>query len=130
MGQAGDGREAIAQARLTAPDVIVMDIRMPEMDGIEATARIVGDRQIEGSRILVLTTFETDEYVVEALRAGASGFLGKDAEPADLIRAIRTVAAGDEPALADRNSRADRPCGWPFDSRSPLDPRNGTPHGP
>lgn len=96
VGQAGDGREAIAQARLTAPDVIVMDIRMPEMDGIEATARIVGDRQIQGSRILVLTTFETDEYVVEALRAGASGFLGKDAEPADLIRAIRTVAAGDE----------------------------------
>jgi DNA-binding NarL/FixJ family response regulator len=95
VGEAADGREAIAVVRATRPDVVVMDIRMPEMDGLEATGRIVADPELGGVRILVLTTFEIDEYVFEALRLGAGGFLLKDADPAELLRAIRVVAAGD-----------------------------------
>ncbi|HEX2314893.1 MAG TPA: response regulator transcription factor [Thermomonospora sp.] len=100
VGQAGNGLEAVAMARELDPDVIVMDIRMPEMDGLAATAEIVGEPagrdQVPGRpRVLVLTTFDLDEYVYEALGAGASGFLLKDASAADLITGVRVVAAGD-----------------------------------
>jgi DNA-binding NarL/FixJ family response regulator len=94
VGEAADGRQALDAIRRLRPDVVIMDIRMPVMDGIEATRRIVEDPQIQ-SRVLVLTTFDADEYVLEALRAGASGFLLKDVSPEDLATAIRTVAAGD-----------------------------------
>jgi DNA-binding NarL/FixJ family response regulator len=94
VGEAADGDEAVAVARRTRPDVVLMDIRMPVLDGLEATRRIVGDPHLDGVRVLVLTTFEVDEYVFEALRAGASGFLLKDVEPDDLRTAVRTVAAG------------------------------------
>ena len=93
VGEAGNGREAIAAAERQRPDVIVMDIRMPVMDGIEATRRLATDAS--PPRILVLTTFDADEHVVDALRAGASGFLLKDVTPADFVAAIRVVAAGD-----------------------------------
>ncbi|SEG89158.1 DNA-binding response regulator, NarL/FixJ family, contains REC and HTH domains [Thermomonospora echinospora] len=100
VGQAGNGLEAVALAGELDPDVVVMDIRMPEMDGLAATARIVGGAPEEGAapagpRVLVLTTFDLDEYVYEALGAGASGFLLKDAPAADLINGVRVVAAGD-----------------------------------
>jgi DNA-binding NarL/FixJ family response regulator len=92
-GEAGDGAEAIERARWKPPDVVLMDIRMPGTDGIEATRRIIAaDPAV---RVLVLTTFDLDEYAFGALRAGASGFLLKDVRPADLVNAIRTVAAGD-----------------------------------
>jgi len=94
VGEAADGDEAVAVARATRPDVVLMDIRMPVLDGLEATRRIVGDPHLAGVRVLVLTTFEIDEYVFEALRAGASGFLLKDVEPDDLRAAVRVVAAG------------------------------------
>jgi DNA-binding NarL/FixJ family response regulator len=92
VGEAGDGREAVDAARDLAPDVVLMDIRMPEMDGIEATRRIV--RDASSPRVLVLTTFDLDEHVFGALRAGASGFLLKDAPEDQLTSAIRVVAAG------------------------------------
>jgi len=90
VGEAADGAQAIAQARRLDPDVVLMDIRMPVMDGLEATRRLAG-----GPKILILTTFDLDDYVYEALRAGASGFLLKDAPAADLINAVRVVAAGE-----------------------------------
>ena len=93
VGEAGDGGEAIALARELRPDVVLMDIRMPELDGIDATRRIVRDG--DAPRILILTTFDLDEYVYEALKAGASGFLLKDAPRDQLIGGIRTIAAGD-----------------------------------
>jgi DNA-binding NarL/FixJ family response regulator len=93
VGEAADGIEAVVQAEMTRPDVVLMDIRMPRLDGIEATARIV--QQTAGPRVLVLTTFDLDEYVFRGLRAGASGFLLKDGSPEDLIRAVRVVAAGE-----------------------------------
>jgi DNA-binding NarL/FixJ family response regulator len=95
VGQAGTGREAVELARATRADLVVMDIRMPDLDGIEATRRIAADEDLAGVRVLVLTTYDTDDHVVEALRAGASGFLVKDARPAQLLDAIRTVAAGE-----------------------------------
>jgi ABC-2 type transport system ATP-binding protein len=95
VGEAGDGVEAVELARRELPDVVLMDIRMPRMDGLEATRRIVALDRTEGVRVLVLTTFDLDEYVYQALRAGASGFLLKDTPPADLLAAIRVVAAGD-----------------------------------
>jgi DNA-binding NarL/FixJ family response regulator len=96
VGEAGDGREAIDQVRALRPDVVLMDIRMPELDGLEAARRILdGASEADAPRILMLTTFDLDEYVYEALRAGASGFLLKDTPPADLLAAIRVVAAGD-----------------------------------
>jgi DNA-binding NarL/FixJ family response regulator len=95
VGEAATGAEALAQIRALHPDVVVMDIRMPEMDGLEATRRITTDAALSDTRILVLTTFELDEYIFGALDAGASGFLLKGGEPADLVQAIRTVAAGD-----------------------------------
>jgi DNA-binding NarL/FixJ family response regulator len=94
VGEAANGREAVALARSSGPDVVLMDIRMPVMDGLEATRRIVDDPHLEGVRVLVLTTFEIDEYVFQALRVGASGFLLKDVEPGDLRSAIRLVASG------------------------------------
>jgi DNA-binding NarL/FixJ family response regulator len=93
IGEVANGREAIAAAARLSPDVLLMDVRMPEMDGVEATRRIV-DSGSE-ARVIILTTFDLDEYVYAALRAGASGFLLKDAQPADLLSAIRAVAAGD-----------------------------------
>jgi len=94
VGEASDGREAVAVTRSAQPDVVLMDIRMPVMDGLEATRIIAADRHLEDVRVLVLTTFGVDEYVFEALRVGASGFLLKDVEPDDLRSAIRLVAAG------------------------------------
>ncbi len=93
VGEAEDGREAVEAALRTSPDVVLMDVRMPELDGIEATVRILAERP--EARVLILTTFDLDEYVARALRAGASGFLLKDVRPAQLVDAIRVVAAGD-----------------------------------
>ncbi len=95
VGEAANGAEAVDLSRLHRPDVVLMDVRMPEVDGIEATRRISSDRQLDATRVLILTTFETDDYVFEALRAGASGFLLKDTEPTDLLAAVRVVARGD-----------------------------------
>ncbi|SBT45764.1 response regulator transcription factor [Micromonospora auratinigra] len=95
VGEAATGREAVAQARATRADVVLMDIRMPDLDGLAATREITAAEDLAGVRVLILTTFEVDEYVFEALRAGASGFLGKGVEPAELLDAIRTVAAGE-----------------------------------
>jgi DNA-binding NarL/FixJ family response regulator len=95
VGEATDGHEAIALARQLAPDVILMDIRMPRLDGLEATRRVLADPALGATRVLILTTFDLDGYVYDALRAGASGFVLKDAPPEQLIAAIRTVAAGD-----------------------------------
>ena len=94
-GEAADGRDAVGIARDLRPDVVLMDIRMPELDGIEATRRITSDAALAHTRVLVLTTFELDEYVFGALRAGASGFLLKGGQPAELVTAIRSVAAGE-----------------------------------
>ena len=95
VGEAGDGEDAVAEARRLRPDVVLMDIRMPGLDGLEATRRIAADPALSGVRIVILTTFDLDEYVFEALRVGASGFLVKDTEPVDLLRGIRAVASGD-----------------------------------
>jgi DNA-binding NarL/FixJ family response regulator len=95
VGEAGNGREALELARATSPDVVLMDIRMPEMDGLEATRQILNEPACASTRVLVLTTFDLDEYVYDALRAGASGFLLKDTLPDDLLAAIRVVADGD-----------------------------------
>ena len=95
VGEATDGRQAVAMAGELDPDVVLMDIRMPGLDGLAATAQISADPRLSGVRVLILTTFELDEYVFEALRAGASGFLVKDTEPVDLIRGVRVVAAGE-----------------------------------
>ncbi|HEV8556019.1 MAG TPA: response regulator transcription factor [Actinophytocola sp.] len=95
VGEAATGQEALALARSSRADVVVMDIRMPDLDGIEACRQIAGDDDLAGVRVLMLTTFETDDNVVRAMRAGASGFLVKDTRPEHLLDAIRTVAAGD-----------------------------------
>jgi DNA-binding NarL/FixJ family response regulator len=95
VGEAADGREAVDLARRLFPTVVLMDVRMPNLDGLEATRLICADPSLEQSRVLMLTTFDLDEYVYGALRAGASGFLLKDTGPEELLRAIRTVAAGD-----------------------------------
>jgi DNA-binding NarL/FixJ family response regulator len=105
VGEATDGAQAVSMTRDLQPDVVLMDIRMPEMDGIEATRQITGDDEDSGPRVLMLTTFDLNEYVYEALRAGASGFLLKDVPPEQLAAGIRVVAAGDAllaPAITKR----------------------------
>jgi len=95
VGEADDGQSALRMVEELVPDVVLMDIRMPGMDGLEATRRIVQDEHLNGTRIVILTTFDVDEYVFEALRVGASGFLVKDTEPGVLLQAVRAVARGD-----------------------------------
>jgi DNA-binding NarL/FixJ family response regulator len=95
VGEAEDGAEAIDAVRRLRPDVVVMDIRMPDLDGLAATRQIVADPELTGVHIVVLTTFDLDEYVFEAIRAGATGFLLKDTEPTELLRAVRLAAAGE-----------------------------------
>jgi DNA-binding NarL/FixJ family response regulator len=95
VGEASDGLLAVEMARREQPDVVLMDVRMPRLDGIDATARITGDPALDGVRVIMLTTFDVDEYVFAGLQAGASGFLLKDVSPEDLFHAIRVVAAGD-----------------------------------
>ena len=105
VGEAGDGETAVTMARALRPDVVLMDVRMPRLDGIEATARIVADPDLADVRTLVLTTFDDDEYVYGALRAGAAGFLLKDADPQTLVDAVHRVRAGDsllDPAVTGR----------------------------
>jgi len=95
VGEAGDGEEALRLAAELTPDVVLMDIRMPGVDGLVATRRIAGDDRLDGVRVVILTTFGLDEYVFEAIRSGASGFLVKDTEPQELVQAVRVVAGGE-----------------------------------
>jgi DNA-binding NarL/FixJ family response regulator len=118
VGEAANGEQAIALARRERPDVLVMDVRMPVLDGIEATRRIVGGLGTENVKVLILTTFDLDEHVYAALSAGASGFLLKDATPEELVHAVRVVAAGEAllaPTVTSRLVRefARRPAGRP-----------------
>lgn len=117
VAEAADGLEAVALARRTRPDVALMDVRMPHLDGLEATRRVIAD--VPGTRVVILTTFDVDDYVYAALRAGAGGFLLKDAPPADLISAVRVVAAG-EALLAPSVTRR---LIAEFASRQPIDER-------
>jgi DNA-binding NarL/FixJ family response regulator len=115
VGEAADGRQAVDLARRERADVVLMDIRMPGVDGLEATRRISADEDLAGVKVIILTTFEADEYVYQALRAGASGFLVKDTEPADLLQAVRVVARGDallSPSVTRRliTDRPERPA--------------------
>jgi DNA-binding NarL/FixJ family response regulator len=118
VGEATDGAAAVRAARELRADVVLMDIRMPNVDGIEATRRIAADDDLAGVKVIILTTFESDEHVYQAIRAGASGFLVKDAEPAELVQAIRVVARGDallSPSvtrrlITDIASRPERPA--------------------
>jgi len=95
VGEAADGEAALALVRQSRPDVVLMDVRMPGMDGIEALRQIIADPALAATRVIMLTTFDLDEYVFDALRAGASGFLMKDTEPGELLRAVRVVAQGE-----------------------------------
>jgi DNA-binding NarL/FixJ family response regulator len=95
VGEAANGREAVSVVRATRPDVVLMDIRMPDLDGLEATRAIAADPELAPTRVIILTTFDLDEYVFEAIRIGASGFLVKDTEPVELLQGIRAVARGD-----------------------------------
>ena len=119
VGEAGDGAEALRLVAAERPDVVLMDIRMPEMDGLEATRQIAADPSLAGVHVVILTTFELDDYVFEALRAGAAGFLVKDTEPADLVAGVRVVAGGDallspgvtRTLIAEFAARSTRPPG-------------------
>ena len=105
VGEAADGADAVSLAKSLLPDVVLMDIRMPGVDGLEATRRIAEDARLSRVRVVILTTFDLDEYLFEALRQGAHGFLVKDTEPADLVTAVRVVARGDSlisPSLTRR----------------------------
>ena len=123
VGEAADGAEAVAQARRLGPDVVLMDVRMPAMDGLEATRQLAGPGVANPTKVLILTTFDLDEYVYEALRAGASGFLLKDAPPEELAAAIRVIAAG-EALLAPSVTRrliqrfADQPAPRAVDAKA------------
>lgn len=117
VGEAATGSDAVTKTRALRPDVVLMDIRMPHLDGIEATRQIAGTPGLTAVRVLILTTYDTDTYVFEALEAGASGFLLKDAGPAELLHAIRVIAAGDA-LLAPRITR--RLIGQ-FTARRPAD---------
>ncbi len=117
VGEATDGKAGVELAQRLQPDVVVMDIRMPVLDGIEATRRIVRDGVAPNARVLILTTFDADENVVEALRAGASGFLLKDVTPADFVAAIRTIADGRRAPRAGRHPPAARPLRRPAAAR-------------
>jgi DNA-binding NarL/FixJ family response regulator len=125
VGEAADGDEAVEIVRRRRPDVVLMDVRMPRADGLTATGRITAEPSLAGTRVLVLTTFELDEYVFGALRAGAAGFLLKDMEPADVVDAVRVVAAGDAllaPRLTRRLIEAFvAGAGGPDPDTSPLD---------
>jgi DNA-binding NarL/FixJ family response regulator len=131
VGEAVDGADAVARAVETRPDVVLMDIRMPRLDGLEATTRIVADPTLSGTKVLVLTTFELDEYVFGALRAGASGFLLKDVGPVALIDAVRLIADGQgllAPAVTRRLIEAfvaASPGDEPGGSGSPEEPTAG-----
>ncbi|BCJ46947.1 DNA-binding response regulator [Actinoplanes ianthinogenes] len=124
VAEAADGAEAVRLARQERPDVVFMDVRMPVLDGLEATRRIVADPALSDVRIVILTTYELDEYVYGAIRGGASGFLLKDAEPAELITCVRVVARGDallapsvtRKLIADVASRVRRPAPAPADA--------------
>ena len=126
VGEAANGTDAVRLARETRADVVLMDIRMPGLDGLSATRRIMAEDDLAGVKVLILTTFEVDQYVFEALRSGASGFLGKGARPEVLIEAIRTVARGDallSPAAnrpRARGGRADRPGNVQHRDRRPA----------
>ncbi len=117
VGEAVNGAEAVDMARQQRADVVLMDIRMPVLDGLEATRRIAADDDLAGVKVIILTTFESEEYIYQAIRAGASGFLVKDSEPADLIQAVRVVARGDallapsvtRRLITDLASRPERP---------------------
>jgi DNA-binding NarL/FixJ family response regulator len=121
VGEAGDGDEAVRLTARLRPDVVLMDVRMPGRDGLAATRVIAADDRLGDVRIVILTTFELDEYVFEAIRAGASGFLVKDTEPVELLRAVRAVAAGDallspgvtRRLIAEFASRAKEPVATP-----------------
>jgi DNA-binding NarL/FixJ family response regulator len=105
VGEAGDGREALAMTERLQPDLVILDIRMPVLDGVSATRMLTTSASAHPTRVLIVTTFDLDEYVVEALRAGASGFLLKDASPDELVHAVRVIAAGDamlSPAVTRR----------------------------
>jgi DNA-binding NarL/FixJ family response regulator len=119
VGEAGDGAEAVRRARELRPDVVLMDIRMPGVDGLTAARQITGSPELADVRVIVLTTFEADEYVFDALRSGASGFLGKSVEPEELLDAIRVVAAG-EALLSPRATRS-------LIARFLAEPRSGPP---
>jgi len=123
VAEAANGLQALELARSERADVILMDIRMPRLDGLEATRRITADESLAGVKVLILTTFEVDEYVFEAIRAGASGFLGKSVEPAELINAIEVVARGD----ALLSPKAVRGLMNRFLSQPELDQAAGTP---
>ncbi len=120
VGEAADGAQAVSLAKTLQPDVVLMDIRMPVLDGLQATRQITADPRLAGVRIVILTTFQLDEYLFEALRYGASGFLVKDTEPVDLVTAVRVVAEGDSlisPGMTKRlvaefasRSKAPRPA--------------------
>jgi len=127
IGEAVNGEQAVELARAELPDVILMDIRMPGTDGLAATSQIAAAEALAGVKVVILTTFETDEYVYQALRAGASGFLVKDAEPEELIRAVRVVHKGEallSPSVTRRliASLAKRAPGMPAAGRDPVAP--------